>query len=139
MHGNTITMSHTVRYTCDWLWHYNLEVIVHPSYSHSLMPSDFHLFGLLKKHLAGKQFATYACMKQTLHCWLHTLDTDFYYTNIKSRGSMLRHLLKCQWRLHRGGESDENLLQSMCHACVRSQNKVLVLRVFVALHFVNSL
>ena len=80
--GNT--MPHTVRCTCDWLWRYNLEVIVHPSYSPSLISSNFHLFGLLKKHLAGKQFATYASVKQTLYCWLHTLDTDFYYTNIKA-------------------------------------------------------
>ena len=78
------TMSYTVRCTCDWLWHYSLEVMVHPSYTPSLMPSDFHLYGLLKKCLAGKQFATYTSVKQALHCWLQTIETDFFYTNIEA-------------------------------------------------------
>lgn len=37
----------------------------HSPYSH-LAPSDFHLSGLLKKHLDGKIFATDANMKQAV-------------------------------------------------------------------------
>jgi hypothetical protein len=32
-------------------WRYNWEVLDHPPYSPGLALSDFHLFGLLKKHL----------------------------------------------------------------------------------------
>lgn len=38
----------------------------HPSYSPHPAPSDFHLSGLLKKHLDGKRFATDANMKQAV-------------------------------------------------------------------------
>ena len=34
------------------------EVLQHPLYSPHLAPSDFHLFGPMKKFLAGKRFAT---------------------------------------------------------------------------------
>ena len=81
MHGNT--RSHTVRCTCDWLWHYNLEFMVHPSYSHSLMPSDFHLFGLFKKHLAGKQIATDADVKQAV-TRIEKLDNDLLYFRVQA-------------------------------------------------------
>jgi histone-lysine N-methyltransferase SETMAR len=33
------------------------ELLEHPPYSPDLAPSDFHLFGPLKKHLGGKSFA----------------------------------------------------------------------------------
>jgi histone-lysine N-methyltransferase SETMAR len=32
------------------------ELLEHLPYSPDLAPSDFHLFGLLKKHLSGKTF-----------------------------------------------------------------------------------
>ena len=37
----------------DWLQRYSREVMAHPPYSADIEPSDFHLFGPLKKHLAG--------------------------------------------------------------------------------------
>jgi histone-lysine N-methyltransferase SETMAR len=37
---------------------YNWEVLDHPPYSPDLAPSDFNLFGPLKKHLGGRRFAT---------------------------------------------------------------------------------
>jgi hypothetical protein len=37
------------------------------------VPSDFHLFGPLKKHLAGKRFAKDADMKQAVTYWLSHL------------------------------------------------------------------
>jgi hypothetical protein len=47
-------------------------------------PTDFHLFGLLKKHLAGKQFATDANVKQAVTSRLQLLDTNFFYTGIQA-------------------------------------------------------
>jgi hypothetical protein len=38
----------------------------HPLWSSRLSPSDFQLFGPLKIHLAGKQFATDTDVKQKL-------------------------------------------------------------------------
>ena len=42
------------------------------------------IFGLLKKHLAGKRFATDADVKQVITSWLQTLDTDFLYAGIQA-------------------------------------------------------
>jgi hypothetical protein len=46
---------------------YGWHVADHPSYSRDLaIPNDFHLFGPLNKHMAGKIFARGADMKQTV-------------------------------------------------------------------------
>ena len=46
---------HTVRVTVDSL---GLEVSAHPPYSQDLAPSDYHLFGSMKKMLGGQKFAS---------------------------------------------------------------------------------
>ena len=43
----------------------------------SMGPSDFHLFGHLKKHAAGQLFATDANVNQAVASWLQTHDTHF--------------------------------------------------------------
>ena len=50
----------------------------------SVAPSNLYLFGLLKKYLAGKQFAINTDLKQAVTCWLQTLDTDFRCTGIQT-------------------------------------------------------
>jgi hypothetical protein len=47
-------------------------------------PSDFRLFLPLKKHVAGKQFATDADVKQAATFSLESLDTDFFYAAMQS-------------------------------------------------------
>ena len=73
-----ITGSHTANWTCDWLQRYGWEVLDRPSCSPDFATSDYHLFGLLTKHLIGKQCATDADVKQAVASWLQTLDTDFF-------------------------------------------------------------
>jgi len=41
------------------------------------MPSDFQLFGPLKKHFAGKGFATDIGVKKVV-TWQEALDIDFF-------------------------------------------------------------
>jgi histone-lysine N-methyltransferase SETMAR len=64
--------------TCELLLRYNWEVLDHPPYSPDLAPSDFHLFGALKKHLGGRRFATDGEVQQAVMSWLQVLDTDFF-------------------------------------------------------------
>jgi len=40
--------------------------------------SDIHLFGHLNKHLAGKQFATDANVKQAVTSYRHIIPVFFY-------------------------------------------------------------
>jgi histone-lysine N-methyltransferase SETMAR len=65
----------------ELLRRYNWEVLDHPPYSPEIAPSNFHLFGPLKKHLGGRPFAT-DCEVQQAMSWLQTLDTDFFYAEI---------------------------------------------------------
>jgi hypothetical protein len=64
------------------LWHYNWEVLDHPPYSPDLAPSDFHLFGPLKKHLGERRFATSGEVQKAIMSWLQVLDIDFFYAGI---------------------------------------------------------
>ncbi|GFR91223.1 histone-lysine N-methyltransferase SETMAR [Elysia marginata] len=47
---------HTARVTQGWLEKYGWEILPHPPHSPDLAPSDYHLFGPLKRELAGKRF-----------------------------------------------------------------------------------
>jgi hypothetical protein len=47
-------------------------------YNPNLLPSDFLLFGPLKKHLDSKQFATDADVKEGV-TWLETFNTSLFY------------------------------------------------------------
>jgi hypothetical protein len=63
----------------ELLRRYNREVLDHPPYSPDLAPSDFNLFGPLKKHLGGRRFATDGEVQQAVMSWRQALDTDFFY------------------------------------------------------------
>ena len=47
---------HTAKRTKEWLERYRGEILPHPAHSPDLAPSDFYLFGPLKRHLGDKQF-----------------------------------------------------------------------------------
>lgn len=70
--------------------------MVHPPHSPALMPCNFHLFGCLTKHLAGKQFAEDSNIKQALITWPQTLDTKFLQAGIQDLMPQLGQMLKCQ-------------------------------------------
>ena len=72
-----ITGRHIATQTCELLYCYNWEVMDHPHYNPDLIPSDFHLSELYKKHVGGKWFATDANMKQAVNPRLQALDTNF--------------------------------------------------------------
>lgn len=68
----------------DSLQCYGWEVINHPDCSLDLMPGDLQLFGTLKKHLVGKQFATGASMMQAVNSCQQIFGTDFSMPGYKS-------------------------------------------------------
>ena len=45
-------------------------------YNPNLTPSNFYIFGPIKKHTVGKQFAKVANVKQAVTSWLQTLHND---------------------------------------------------------------
>ncbi|GBM36277.1 hypothetical protein AVEN_98939-1 [Araneus ventricosus] len=55
------------------------QSLKHPSFVPDPAASDFHLFGLLTKHLEGRNFRINAEILQAVLMWLHDLDVDFFY------------------------------------------------------------
>jgi hypothetical protein len=95
---------------------YNWEVLDHPPYSPDLAPSDFHLFGLLKKDLGGRRFATDGEVQQAVMSWPQALDTDFFYAG---RDALVYRWDKCF------GEWKNNLYQgrTLDYTCIYYLNK----------------
>ncbi|GBM07659.1 hypothetical protein AVEN_228160-1 [Araneus ventricosus] len=58
------------------------EILEHIPYSQDLAPSDFHLFGVLKKYLADRHFRTDADVQEAVVKWLCDLDPDFFYAGL---------------------------------------------------------
>jgi len=110
----------------------------HALWSSHLSPSDFQLFGHLKIHLAGKQFATDANVKEALTSYLQTHYTCFFFFLCRDTtlSVAVEQVLKCQWRLQRS---------LMCAICFKiaihtsKSDKVLRVRVFVTLISETSL
>ncbi|GFO29564.1 histone-lysine N-methyltransferase SETMAR [Plakobranchus ocellatus] len=65
--------------------------ILHRSFS-DLAPSDFHLFGHLKRHLEGMAFETEDDLISELRNWFDNLDVDFFRVGINS---LLSRWQKC--------------------------------------------
>jgi histone-lysine N-methyltransferase SETMAR len=65
-------------------------VLPHPPYSPDLTPSDFHLFGQLKKALRGKKFEDDEAVIHAAKTWLCDQDNILYKQGI--------HALVSSWR-----------------------------------------
>ena len=78
--------------TKDWLRKYSCEVLIHPPHSPDLAPSDYHLFGPLKSHLAGQRFNADEDLIQELCTWLQNLDVNFFRKGIFS---LMQRWQKC--------------------------------------------
>ncbi|GFN77865.1 histone-lysine N-methyltransferase SETMAR [Plakobranchus ocellatus] len=79
-------------YTEQWLQRYGWIILPHPAHSPDLAPSDFHLFGPLKRHLGGMAFETEDDLISELRNWFDNLDVDFFRVGINS---LLSRWQKC--------------------------------------------
>ncbi|GFO10603.1 histone-lysine N-methyltransferase SETMAR [Plakobranchus ocellatus] len=75
---------HSANLTQQWLQRYGWEILPHPAHSPDLAPSDFHLFGPLKRHLGGMAFETEDDLISELRNWFDNLDVDFFPVGINS-------------------------------------------------------
>ncbi|GFO47443.1 Aprataxin [Plakobranchus ocellatus] len=69
---------HSANLTQQWLERFGWEILPHPAHSPDLAPSDFHLFGPLKRHLGGMAFETEDDLISELRNWFDNLDVDFF-------------------------------------------------------------
>ncbi|GFO10194.1 transposase [Plakobranchus ocellatus] len=69
---------HSANLTQQWLQRYGLEILPHSAHSPDLAPSDFHLFGPLKRHLGGMAFEIEDDFIGELRIWFDNLEVDFF-------------------------------------------------------------
>ena len=67
------------------------DILDHPPYSPDLVPSNFHLFLHLKKHLAGKKFDDDEVQEEVMMCFKGQA-ADFYDSGIQK---LVPRLYKC--------------------------------------------
>jgi len=68
LHDNT--RPHTARLTLETVEQLGFEALPHPPYSPDLAPSDYHLFGPVKKMLGGQKFASDTEVQSVVCQWL---------------------------------------------------------------------
>ncbi|RUS69972.1 hypothetical protein EGW08_022268 [Elysia chlorotica] len=68
-----------------------LPTIPHPTYSPDLAPSDFFSFPLLKKHLKGNHYETYAEVEADVRSWCRSQTPEFFADGMRK--------LVQRWRL----------------------------------------
>ena len=61
---------------------YSSDVLLPPSHSPDLLPSDYHLSGAFKRYLSGKWFHTDDPVIGEVQAWLHLLDTMFLWEDV---------------------------------------------------------
>ncbi|UYV60749.1 hypothetical protein LAZ67_1002127 [Cordylochernes scorpioides] len=73
---------HTSCKTVSTIIKLGFEVLEHPAYSPDLAPSDYFLFGLLKKELKGKRFDSDEDVQKVVQDFFHTLPKSAYKEGI---------------------------------------------------------
>jgi [histone H3]-lysine36 N-dimethyltransferase SETMAR len=74
---------HTARLTLEAINNLGFELLPHPPYSPDLAPSDYHLFGPMKKALGGQKFASDLAVQRSVQQWIEQLPTSFFATGIE--------------------------------------------------------
>ncbi|GFO33149.1 histone-lysine N-methyltransferase SETMAR [Plakobranchus ocellatus] len=91
-HEHDNATPHSANLTQQWLQRYDWKILPHLAHSPDLAPSDFHLFGPLKRHLEGMAFETEDYLISELRNWFDNLDIDFFRVGINS---LLSRWQKC--------------------------------------------
>jgi histone-lysine N-methyltransferase SETMAR len=74
---------HTAALTMATLLKLKWDVVPHPPYSPDLAPSDYHLFGPVKRVLGGKRFRNNDEVIAAVQSWIHEQPKTFFETVIK--------------------------------------------------------
>ena len=74
---------HTARLTLETVEQLGLEELPHPPYSLDFAPSDYHLFGPMKKMLGGQKFASDTEVQSVVSQWLGQQLASFFASGIE--------------------------------------------------------
>ena len=70
-------LARTAAATTNLLQRFRWDVFEHPAYSPDLAPSDFHLFGHMKRWLGGQRFGTDETLQTGVERWLQAQAATF--------------------------------------------------------------
>ncbi|UYV83593.1 hypothetical protein LAZ67_23001558 [Cordylochernes scorpioides] len=87
---------HTSCKTVSTIIKLGFEVLEHPAYSPDLAPSDYLLFGLLKKELKGKRFDSDEDVQKVVQDFFHTLPKSAYKEGIYKLQERWRRCIESQ-------------------------------------------
>jgi len=88
---------HTARSAVATIQDLSFECLPHPSYSPDLVPSDFHVSGLLKQAMGGKSFRYDKEVQQAVHEWLNSQPKEFFIEasmHFRNAGTLVLHALE---------------------------------------------
>ena len=74
---------HTSCKTKDTIKKLGFEILPHPPYSPDLAPSDYWLFGEMKRPLRGKRFSTLKDLQSAVNFWQKGTPQKFFATGIE--------------------------------------------------------
>jgi len=74
---------HTAAGTVETVQHLGFKLLQHPPYSPNLVPSDYHIFGLLKETLHCHKFTSDEEAKEEVHTWLREQLKSFFSAGIQ--------------------------------------------------------
>jgi len=74
---------HTACLTLETVEQLGLDVLPHPPYSPDLAPSDYHLFGPMKKMLGWQKFASDTEVQSVISQWLGQQPASFFASDIE--------------------------------------------------------
>jgi transposase len=74
---------HTAALTMATLLKLKWDVLPHPPYSPDLAPSDYHLFGPMKRVLGDKRFRNNDEVIEAVQSWINKQTKTFFETEIK--------------------------------------------------------
>jgi len=75
---------HVARVVSDQIASWGWQVLKHPPYSLNLAPSDYHMFGPLKRGLAGQHFGNDDEVKEAVRQWLRCQPDSFFRLGIEN-------------------------------------------------------
>lgn len=75
---------HVAHVVSDQIASWGWQVLKHPPYSPDLAPSDYHLFGPLKRGLAGQHFDSDDEVKAAVRQWLRDQPASFFRLGIEN-------------------------------------------------------
>ena len=87
---------HVAKMTLAKIAELNWEIMLHPSYSPDLSPTDFHLFLSLDNHMKNRTFNIEDDLTTEVHSFFQSKTKDFYKNGITKSLNRWEKTIECE-------------------------------------------